>query len=196
LVAPVAPAYAVVPFIAFLGHLMIAHHVVGAAARVARAPFVAASTAALIAEQSTAAYAAYAPPAPYSYGYSAQSSWYPYAPPPLAYSAPAYAGSPAYYPSAPVYYGPASYYAYRNRAYDPRGPTYRAPAYYARTPTYPARSVYYGASRGYYRSQVSYPQSVPRGYGPARSYDAPRANYRGSYAFQSGGRGGAPGYRR
>ena len=186
--APVAPAHAFVPLIAFLGHLMIAHHVVGAAARIARAPFVAASTAALIAEQSTAAYAAYAPPPPYYYGYSGQSSWYPYSAPPVAYSpqpyypAPAayYAGPPRSYASAPPYYG---------RAHYPR-----APGYYTGMPAYPGRPVYYGGSRGYYRAQVSYPRSVPRAYGPARSFDAPRANYRGTYAFQSAGRGG--GYRR
>jgi hypothetical protein len=204
--APVAPARAVVPLVAFLGHLLIAHHVVRAAAHVTRAPFIAAPTAAYRAPffaastaayrapffaASTAAYvaqqsmAAYAPPAPYNYGYSGY------------YSSP----PPAYYASAPQYYAPVPYYAYRGPAYYPSGRAYGPPSYYASGPgyrpsAYPPRQVYYGAARGYYRSQVSYSQSVPRAYGPARSYDAPRANYRGSYAFQSAGRVTGFGYRR
>ena len=182
--APVAPAHAVVPLIAFLGHLMVAHHAVGMAVRATRAPFVAASTAAYIAGQSAAAYApmAYAPAAygPAAYG-------------PAAYGPAAYAPA-AYQPPAPYYYGYSSARSWYPYATAPAAYAY---SHYPRMPSYPARPVYYGASQGYYRSQVSYFRSVPRAYGPARSYQAPRANYRTSYAFASAARrGGGLGYRR
>ena len=166
--APVAPANAALPLLLLLGHMLVGHHAVAAAARVTRAPLAAAFSAA----ESTAPYA-------YSVG----------APPPYRgaagyYRAPAYYPSaPAYYPSAPAYYPSARTY-YRAPAYSASGP-----AYYSRTPRYyspPQHPVYYAAPRGYYRPQT---------YEAARSYGAPRAQRRGSYAFRAAERGRGFGYR-
>lgn len=179
--APIAPASAAVPLLAFLGHLIVAHHAARAAVRLAHVPLGAASTAAFLAQQSLAPYPHYP------------------------------GAVPGYYGGAPVSYAPAAYYAapYYAAPYYATGPAYSAAPpryYYPRTIGYggvPGYGMGYGRAPGYYpgrvgggyyRPEVPYSRSFPRAYAAPRSYGAPRANYRSPYTYAA--RGGQFGYRR
>jgi hypothetical protein len=178
--APMAQAKAALPLLAFLGHLIIAHHAVVDAARIARAPVIAASTAAFIAQQSLAPYpyyGGYANPPPYegpAGPYAAAPLYYGRAPFSYAPVLPYYASAPAYHPAAGGYYPrTGGYYRappyalgraaarYASRYAGLRGSvggsSWGAPRYSRRAPMYsaPARRYSSGAG-GYYRSSYGF----------------------------------------
>jgi hypothetical protein len=105
-------------------------HVIGAAARLAALPIIAASAA------SSAGQPPPVTPAPYAYGAG-------YAPPPVGYPSAGYYGPPAYYVPPPAYYAPSPVGYYGGPRYYPAA-AYRNPAPYGAMPrpqSFPRYSV-------------------------------------------------------
>ena len=144
-----APAAVAGPWLApwALGHL------IGAAARLASLPIVAASVASSAGQPPPPV-----APAPYGAGYAAT---------PAGYAAAGYYAPPAYYVPQPAYYVPQP-------AYYVPPPAYYAPslAYYRGVPRYYAASAY--RSPAPYRGTVPLPEPFPR-------YSVAGMRYSGSY---------------